>query len=140
MPRLAAAYSTPWSDAPIRVDVVWYGKRVTAYTTLFPTRITVPTGDPRDSRLDGLEALFHEASHGLVAKLQKAISEDLRREGKLLPRPDLWHAMLFYTTGEIVAEAIAKDTPGHLPYATSQGLWERSWPNYPQIFEKEWKP
>jgi hypothetical protein len=87
-----------------------------------------------------LEILFHEASHGLAAKLQNRISEDVRAEGKLLPRRDLWHAMLFYTTGEIVAQAIAKDTTRHVPYATSQGLWERSWPNYPHIFEKEWKP
>jgi hypothetical protein len=140
IPRLAAAYATPWPDSPIRVDVVWYGRRVTAYTTLFPTRTTVPTGDPDSSGFDGLEILFHEASHGMVAKLQKAISEDVRREGKLLPRRDLWHAVLFYTTGEIVAEAVAKDSPGHVPYATSQGLWERSWRGYPQIFEKEWRP
>jgi hypothetical protein len=140
IPRLAAAYATPWPDSPIRVDVVWYGKRVTSYTTLFPTRTVICTGDPRSAGLDGLEILFHEASHGLVAKLQKAISADARKEGKLLPRQDLWHAMLFYTTGEIVAGAVAKEAPGHLPYATSEGLWERSWPGYPQIFEKEWKP
>jgi hypothetical protein len=140
IPRLAAAYATPWPDAPIRVDVVWYGKWVTAYTTLYPTRITVPTGDRRSSGLEGLETVFHEASHGQVAKLQRTISEDARKENKLLPRRDLWHAMLFYTTGEIVAEAVAKDAPGHVPYATSEGLWERSWAGYPQIFEKEWRP
>jgi hypothetical protein len=140
IPRLAVAYATPWPDGPIRVDVVWYGRRVTAYTTLSPTRITVPTGDPRSSGLDGLETLFHEASHGQVAKLRRTISEDARKENKLLPRRDLWHALLFYTTGEIVAEAVAKDAPEHVPYATSEGLWERSWKGYPQIFEKEWTP
>lgn len=140
IPRLAAAYATPWPDAPIRVDVVWYGTRVTAYTTLFPTRTTFSTGDPRNSGLEGLEILFHEASHGLVAKLQKTISEDARKKGKLLPRHDLWHALLFYTTGEIVADVVSKEAPGHVAYATSHGLWERSWPNYPQIFEKDWKP
>ena len=140
VPRLAAAYATPWSDAPIRVDVVWYGRRATAYTTLFPTRTAVATGDPGNSGLDGLEILFHEASHGVVAKLQETISGDVRRGGKLLPRRDLWHAMLFYTTGEVVAEAVAKDAPGHVPYATSQGLWEGAWRGYPQIFENEWKP
>ena len=140
IPRLAAVYTTPWPDSPIHVDVVWYGKRVTAYTTLFPTRTAISSGDPRNAGLDGLEILFHEASHGLTAKLQKTISEDVRKEGKLLPRRDLWHAMLFYTTGEIVAEAVAKEAPGHVPYATSQGLWERAWPGYPQIFEKQWKP
>ena len=140
IPRLAAAYDTPWPDSPIRVDVVWYGKRVTAYTTLFPTRTALSSADRRNAGLDGLEILFHEASHSLTAKLQKTISADARKEGKLLPRRDLWHAMLFYTTGEIVAEAVATDAPGYLPYATSQGLWERSWPGYPQIFEKEWRP
>jgi hypothetical protein len=140
IPRLAAAYATPWPEAPIRVDVVWYGRRVTAYTTLYPTRATVPTDDFRNSGLEGLEILFHESSHGMVDKLQKAISRDASRKGKLLPRRDLWHAMLFYTTGEIVAEAVAKDAPGYAPYATAEGLWERSWTGYPQIFEKEWRP
>ena len=28
--------------------------------------------------------------------------------------------MLFYTTGEILAEAVAKDVPGHAPYAMAQ--------------------
>jgi len=140
IPRLAAAYETPWPDEPIRVDVVWYGERANAYTTLFPTRTAISSSDPGNAGLDGLEILFHEASHSLVAKLQKTISDDARRRGKLLPRRDLWHAMLFYTTGQIVADAVAKDAPGHVPYAASQGLWERSWPGYPQIFEKEWQP
>ncbi|HLJ17932.1 MAG TPA: hypothetical protein VKV15_25775 [Bryobacteraceae bacterium] len=93
IPRLAAAYATPWPEGPIRVDVVWYGKQETAYTTLSPTRTTVATGDLRNSGLDGLEILFHEASHGMASKLQKTISEDVRRKGKQLPRGDLWHAM-----------------------------------------------
>lgn len=140
MSRLAAAYATPWPDGPIRVDVVWYGTRVTAYTTLMPTRTAIASGDQRNGGVDGLEVLFHEASHGLIAKLRKTILQDARKEGRLLPRQDLWHAMLFYTTDEIVAEAVAKDTPGHVPYATLHDLWGRSWPGYPQIFEREWKP
>jgi hypothetical protein len=86
IPRLAAAYATPWPDSPIRVDVVWYGRQVTAYTTLFPTRTTVPAGDSSNSGIDGLEILFHEASHGMVAKLQKTISEDARREGRSIAK------------------------------------------------------
>jgi hypothetical protein len=140
VPRLAAAYATSWPDSPIRVDVAWYGKHVTAYTTVFPTRTVIASGDPRDAGLEGLEVLFHEASHGLVGKLQRAISDDVRKRDELLPRTDLWHALLFYTTGEIVAEAAAKDSPGYIPYATSHGLWDRSWPGYPEIFEKQWKP
>jgi len=140
IPRLAAAYATPWPDSPIRVDVVWYGERATAYTTLLPIRTAISSADLRNAGLDGLEVLFHEASHGLTARLRKTISERARKEGNLLPRQDLWHAMLFYTTGEIVAEAVVKDVPGHVPSAMSHGLWERSWPGYPQIFEREWKP
>jgi hypothetical protein len=140
MSRLAAAYGTAWPESPIRVDVAWYGGTVTAYTTLYPTRTVIPSSDPRNDGIAGLEILFHEASHGLIAKLQKTISDDARKEGKLLPRRDLWHALLFYTSGEIVAEAVAKDAPGYVPYATAQGLWDRSWPGYPKIFEREWRP
>ncbi len=139
IPRLAAAYATPWPDSPIRVDVAWYGKGVTPYTTLEPPRTVISSGDPRNAGLNGLEMLFHETSHGLTAKLQKTILEEAHKKGKRLPRRDLWHAMLFYTTGEIVAEAAANDAPTQVPYATSQKLWE-VWPGYPQIFEKQWKP
>lgn len=34
----------------------------------------------------------------------------------------LWHAVLFYTTGAIVARELGG---GYVPYATKTGLWER---------------
>lgn len=39
--------------------------------------------------------------------------------GKLPPRKTLWHAVLFYLTGEIVRQHI----PGYKPYALRRGSW-----------------
>src|ERR1700722_4342194 len=71
-------------------------------------------------------------------KLQKPISEDARKEGKLLPSRDPWHAILFYTIVEIIAEVVAKDTP-----STSRMRHRKDYGNAlgpVMIFEKEWTP
>jgi len=134
--RLPIVYATPWPASQIRVDVTWYGPDETAYTSFDPLRTVVASSDPRNKGTNGMEILFHEASHGLVEKLRHAISEAQRAQRKHLPRQDLWHAMLFYTTGQVVAAAVN----GHVPYADSEKLWERSWPGHREVFELDWKP
>lgn len=52
-----------------------------------------------------------------------------------LPR-DLWHAVLFYTTGEMVRRAI----PGYVPYAEANGLWKSAWPMCLNPLNRDWKP
>ena len=55
--------------------------------------------------------------------LKKAVTE--RASGEALHfRRDLWHEVLFYTSGELVAKRI----PGYVPYAEKNGLWARAWP------------
>jgi hypothetical protein len=49
----------------------------------------------------------------------------------------IWHAVLFYTAGELVAEQV----PGYVPYADKNGLWIRAWPAPDRsMIEKDWKP
>src|SRR5690348_14936716 len=49
----------------------------------------------------------------------------------------LWHTVLFYTTGELVAEQI----PGYVPYADKNELWARAWPDpVRSLIEQDWKP
>ena len=54
----------------------------------------------------------------------------------MLPRKSLWHAVLFYSTGEIIRQRF----PSYTPYAMSHGLWERAWPDHHGALEREWKP
>ncbi len=134
--HLSGIYKTEWPDARILTDVVIHANWSGAYTTLYPTRITISSEDSTQSPQEGLEILYHEASHALIGKVRASIGERSRLLGKLLRRKSLWHAVLFYSTGEIVRQHI----PGYTPYAIKYGLWERAWPDHFGVLETEWKP
>lgn len=107
--RLAEIYQTPWPKDRIRVDVTSYASSTGAYTTLDPLRVTVSAADPRNQGPEALEVLFHEASHGIADVVQEAIYRECRQREKPIPR-DLWHALLFYTTGELIRPIITEST------------------------------
>lgn len=147
--QLSATYSAPWPVSHIIVDIVGYGGPFGAYTSLDPLHITISSRDPRNqgtAGLAGFEVLFHEASHSLAENVSRAIAEECRRRGKLIPR-DLWHAVLFYTTGEIVLREITAQTPKdspqlveYQPYGARYGLYERGWAHYFQVLQTCWQP
>ena len=134
--RLSDIYKTKWPETRIPTDVVFHANWAGAYSTLNPIRITISSEDSEQPPSEGLELLFHEASHGLIERVRTSISRRARSLGKLLPRKSLWHAVLFYSTGEIVRQRI----PGYTPYAMRHGLWERAWPDHLGALEREWKP
>jgi len=159
--RLADIYQTKWPRAKIRVDVTAYANWAGAYTTLDPLRVTISSTDPRNQGDEALEVLFHEASHGIAEVVQEAIIRECRQRGKAIPR-DLWHALIFYTTGEVIkpllnpiskeppdkqesgisnpdpAPGIVRDT--YIPYAIREGLYERGWNDYLQLLSRFWQP
>lgn len=145
--QLAAVYRSPWPSAPIRVDVVYYGGPFGAYTTLDPTHITLSSVDPRDQGLSGFEILFHESSHALSSSVEDGIVRECRAREIPIPR-DLWHALLFYTTGEVVKRAFERPDAGkaagtgrsYTPYAYRNGLYQRGWQNYQRALETYWQP
>jgi hypothetical protein len=113
-------------------NVGWAG----AYTTDGPVRITISSTDAGNQGVAAVEVLFHEALHGMIANLQRAISEECRKQNVRLPRHDLRHAVLFYTTGEFVRRHFS----GYVPYAYRNGLWNRAWPMSIGPLERDWKP
>ena len=122
--RLESIYAQPWPQYPVRVDAVTYANWAGAYTTLHPTRPTISTTDPANQGPAALEMLFHETSHGMVDKLRNAISVaeaslNSRQPSNVFHSGSIWHAVLFYTAGELVREQI----PGYIPYAEKNGLW-----------------
>jgi hypothetical protein len=133
--ELSAVYKTSWPTYTIRVDVTNYANWSGAYTTIDPTRITISAGDRANWDTAALEIVFHEASHGISERLMKAISEECAKQKVRLPRRDLWHAVLFYMTGEIVRGHF----PGYVPYGY-KGLSDRAWPMYIKALERDWKP
>ena len=161
--RLADIYQAKWPRPKIRVDVSAYANWAGAYTTLDPLRVTIASSDPRNQGAEALEVLFHEASHGIAEPVESAIARECRQRDKPIPR-DLWHALIFYTTGEVVKPLLsadpapAKEAQGatrpeqhpdrpptaaretYIPYALREGLYERGWSNYYQLLTRFWQP
>jgi hypothetical protein len=138
--QLSTIYQAPWPSSAIRVDVCFYAGLFGGYTTLAPLHITVSSRDPRNQGMAALELLFHEASHGMADAVRGSLDREFRALDKPIPR-DLWHALLFYTTGEVVRRMLASS--GHTayqPYAQRNGLFVRDWQGYEQALERDWRP
>jgi len=141
--RLAEIYQTRWPKQRIRVDVSAYANYAGAYTTIDPLRIIISSTDPRNQGSAALEVLFHEASNGIAEPVQLAINRECRQRDKAIPR-DLWHALVFYTTGEVikpVMKSLAGSANGeYTPYAVRERLFQRGWDEYLKLLERFWQP
>src|SRR6267378_6959237 len=164
--RLADIYQTRWPTEKIRVDVVRFANSAGAYTTLDPLRVTISSIDPRNQDAAALEILFHEASHGIAQPVEQAIIRECRQREKPIPR-DLWHALIFYTTGEVIkpimdaqADLPKDDAPAgssggsgmpdtgsrgsqggeYTPYAKRERLYDRGWESYLKLLTQYWQP
>lgn len=145
--RLMIAYQRRWPPGAMRVDVVWYAGPLGSYTSLEPIHLNISSHDQRNQGPAAFEMLYHEASHMLAENVSDAIVAECRRRGVPIPR-DLWHALVYYTTGELVrrvlASAAAQDgssaLSGYTPYANRNGLYNRGWANYQTVLERYWQP
>ena len=151
--RLADIYQTRWPKEKIRVDVCAYANAVGAYTTLDPLRVTIASTDPRNQGPEALEVLFHEASHGIATPVEAAISRECKQREKPIPR-DLWHALIIYTTGEVLRPVFKDATidkgagdaspqqpnPNIVPYALKDILSQRGWEQYHLLLTLYWQP
>lgn len=140
---LTTIYEEPWPGNPVRVDAVAYANWAGAYTSLEPTRVTVSTTDPSNQGPAALEVIFHETSHGMMNKVIGALDDaektlnSKRKNNPIEFRRDLWHEVLFYTSGELVRQRV----PGYVPYADQNGLWKRAWTGSDRaLIERDWKP
>ncbi len=139
--QLAAAYRTEWQKARVPVEVTTYANWSGAYTVVEPTLITISSVSSANQGNAALEIVFHEASHGLVRPVSRALAEKFEAQKKPVPR-DLWHAVLFYTTGEIVRRRLAETgLKDYQPYADAHGLFTRgAWQTYRPVIAREWQP
>lgn len=126
--RLQEVYRRRLPDPPLLVSTVYVGSREGAYTSLHPTHITCSSSDPDTQGLAAAEVLLHEASHALAPDLQKSIRAriDMTRPGA----GQLWHAVLFFITGQLVVGLLAERGVAYTPYLESTGLFDRAWPQF----------
>jgi hypothetical protein len=151
--RLADIYQARWPKEKIRVEVCAYANAAGAYTSLDPLRVTISSTDSRNQGPAALEVLFHESSHGIAVPVEAAISRECKQRDKPIPR-DLWHALIFYTTGEVLRpvmkEASSEDRAGDVlpktakptvvPYALRDLLTQRGWEQYHLLLVLYWQP
>ncbi|MFC7622108.1 hypothetical protein [Microlunatus sp. GCM10028923] len=120
----------------LRVDTVWVGHRVPAYTTLEPTHLTCSTTNPDSQGWTAVEILLHEASHALANPLRLAIRDRVDTSDRGLGQ--LWHVVLFHLTGETVRRALAGIGVDYRTYADSTGLFDRAWPQWRGPITQAW--
>ena len=73
----------------------------------------------------------------IIDTLQARIDRLGLQDHRQLPNGTLWHALLFYTTGEVVKKELGHD---YQPYAYKNGLWTRAWPMYVTALQQDWQP
>ncbi len=134
--ELSAAYQTAWPSEPIHTDVAEYAGWAGAYTLIEPTHITISSAAPGNLGPATLETLFHEASHGMIQKVSDALTAELDSQKKAFQQRAVWHAILFYTVGEVARRHLE----GYTPYAIQHGVLDRAWPGALPILERNWKP
>jgi hypothetical protein len=143
--QLAQAYHAAWPSQPMLVDVSHSAGRFGAYTTLqfgraFAGHTTVSSFDEGSDGEMGVETVFHEASHTSGPSIMRMIAAEARSQHVAQP-PNLWHALIFYTTGELVRRALAKTGDTHyLPYAYRFGVYEKGMLPDRAGLEKDWQP
>lgn len=145
--QLTTAFRERWPAAPIRVDVVVYANWAGAYTTVddaHKAHITISSTEASHQGFAALESIFHEASHVLVGpdtgSVAEAIARQCRARNIQVPR-GLWHALLFYTVGEVTRRNLSQYGVGdYKPYAYLQGVYARGWQSYLRPLELYWQP
>jgi hypothetical protein len=137
------AYGVPFPKR-IRVDVVSYGWEFGAYTVGDGEAVhaVIQSTDPGSQGFAALEALMHEPSHGIVEPDQGAIGADLAHaaaELKVKPPYNLWHALLFYTSGELTRRALAaRGVPSYTP-VIQIGMFDRQFKGFREAFDTHWR-
>lgn len=131
--RLTSLYGTTWPAEPRTIDLVAYSNWAGAYSTDGGLIVIGSLNDYGGSL--ALESLLHESSHQWDAEMERRLSAIAAKSGKPLP-PLLSHALIFYTTGEIVKEAF----PGHVPLGDKAGVWNRGLGPFKPVLEQYWLP
>lgn len=152
--RLADIYQSTWPGEKIRVEVCAYANAAGAFTTLDPLGVTISSTDSRNQGPNALAILFEESSHGISTPVKDAIARECRQRDKPIPR-DLWHALILYTTTEVLRPVLEDASPdskaadGPVPQKTkatrsrselADKFTQRGWSDYLHLIDVYWQP
>lgn len=139
--RLARHFSTSWHGLPILVDVVATAPRVGANSIYLSPAGGHVLQSTQVRGAEALESVFHEASHTVMRRSDPVPQALVSAAADLEADPsDLWHVLLFYTTGEVVRQVL--EGAGEGPYTpmlyAREHLWSGSWASMRQPVEEHW--
>jgi hypothetical protein len=136
------AYAVPFPKH-ILVDVSPFAWEFGSYTVGEgdSAHAVISSTVPGNQGFAALEILMHEPSHAIVGTTSGAIGSDLTRAAQELgvrPPTNLWHAILFYTSGELTRRALAKrGVPDYQPLMVD--MYERGFRGFRQALETHWQ-
>lgn len=136
-------YGVPF-PAKIYVDVTPYAGPFGAYTTA-NNGLVHTTISSRDAGYQGfaaLEMLLHEPSHAIVSSGNGQIGPEINTmaaERKLVAPRQLWHAIIFYTSGELTRRALKARGVDYTPFAHKQSMFDRAFNGLREPLESYWQ-
>jgi len=113
---IARAYDVSTPDNPVWVDVSVRAHPNGGYETGPVTHVVISSVDSNYRGYAALEMLFHERSHAWGSVLARTIFAAAREQGVTVP-PQLPHAVLFYTAGELTRRELMTHGIDYIHYA-----------------------
>jgi hypothetical protein len=118
----AKYYHYKYDGKKFRVDLVDYATFFGAYTTTDPyINAVISSTDKRHEGTQGVEVIFHEVSHGMIDSVY-ALQEKICNGVKTPVDHNIWHSILFYSTGTFVKNALAMHGKEHEIYLYKNNL------------------
>ncbi len=137
---ISRAWAATWPVEGVPIELSSYAGWAGAYST-DGGLIVFSSAAPNNSGSSGFEILVHEAMHQWDQTFQErleAVARSAKPAGRALP-PRLSHSLLFYGAGD----AVAREIPGHEPYAKTNGLWAGPLGHFgglEPILDQHWRP
>lgn len=135
-------YGVPFPTR-ILVDVSPLAGEFGAYTVGegASAHVVVTSTEPGYQGFRALEMLMHEPSHAIVDAGNAAIGNELNAASKELgirPMANLWHAILFYTSGELTRRSLAKrGVSDYQPVVLE--MYDRGFRGFRKSLETHWQ-
>lgn len=138
-PELERVYQATWAPRTLEVQVTYYANWSEAYTGFSENAVEITYGSKTERHIgtQGLEILFHEASHWLVrSNVQPLINEKAKEMKKnIAGQTILWHAVLFYMTGKVVQRGCTTRGIEHELYMVKNHVLDQGFKRFPAAID-----
>ena len=125
VPELEKVYQSNLPESKVYIDLVSYATWAGAYSFEDGFAHLIFSTEHSTNKTElAPEIIFHEASHFLIAKLNKQIKiaingRDIRQS------ISLWHNLIFYTTGYMMQKQMSKEAKAYEPYYVKMKMEEK---------------